>query len=433
MRIFSYGLLGMPIAIVGLPLTIFLAPLYAQSHGMALGTISVLLLLARLADVVVDPSVGALSDRLQTPIGRRRPFIILGSALTILGVWHVFAPPAVPGLHVSAAHLLLWLLVLYTGWSMVSIPYQAWGGGLSTDYHQRSVITGAREFCTMGGIVIASLVPTLAPDPVLNHLDRPMRLLAIITSVALPAAALLLMLRVREPAAPPARAQRGAWRILWRNGPFRMLLLATLLGGIGSAVNGALVVFFLQQMMLGNHPELLLFYLLSALAAIPFWVWFARRMGKHRALCLAGLWGCAWFASVPFLPAGNYALVALVNSMAGSALGASPVLGASMAADVIDLDMLRSRQDRSALFFSLWAMATKLTQALGILALPLVQALGFSATGPTTPQGRVALLTGYVGVPILFWLAGIAMLWNFPIDRPRQMRLARLRAARVAA
>jgi len=39
--------------------------------------------------------------------------------------------------------------------------------------------------------------------------------------------------------------------------------------------------------------------------------------------------------------------------------------------------MVRLRQDRSALFFSLWAMGTKATQAVGILALPLVALLGF--------------------------------------------------------
>jgi len=88
-------------------------------------------------------------------------------------------------------------------------------------------------------------------------------------------------------------------------------------------------------------------------------------------LCYGSLWGCAWFAIVPFIPPGSYQLVALVNIMSGCAIGAAPVLGASMAADVIDFDALRVRQDRSALFFSLWAMGAKAAQALGIgLILP---------------------------------------------------------------
>ncbi len=421
----AYGLLGLPLAVVGLPLTIYVPPLYAQSRAMGLGTISLVLLLARLADVVIDPAVGALSDRFNTKLGRRRPWIAVGALLTVLGVRHVFAPPAEAG----ALYLLGWVSVLYLGWSMATIPYLAWGGGISTDYNKRSIITGAREFCTMLGVVTAAIVPAFYP----GSLEQPMRVLAGLITWLLPAAALLLMVSVREPVLPPARPAGRAWRLLWRNGPFRLLMFATLLGGVGTAVNGALVIFYLQQMNLGDHKELLLLYLVSALAGIPLWVWLATRVGKHRALCYATLWGCGWFALVPFIPPGSYGPVALVNVMAGCAIGASPVLGASMAADVIDWDALRSRQDRSALFFSLWSMATKLTQALGILALPLVALLGFHVQGPNTAQARLALTAGYVGVPIVLWISAISLLWNFPIDRRRQARIGAWRERRALA
>jgi GPH family glycoside/pentoside/hexuronide:cation symporter len=418
----AYAALALPLAVVGLPLTIYVPALYAQSRGVALGTISLVLLLARLADVVVDPAVGALSDRFGTPIGRRRPWIAVGIVLTVVGVRHVFDPPA----QVGGLYLLGWIGVLYLGWSLVTIPYLAWGGGLSGDYNRRSLISGVREFAAMLGIVLAAVAPALSP----GSLELPMRTLSHLVTWLLPAASLLLMVVVREPALPPAREAAGAWRALWRNGPFRLLMMATLLGGIGSAVNGALVIFYLQQMNLGDHKELLLLYLVSALAGIPLWVWLAARVGKHRALCYGSLWGCGWFALVPLIPPGAYWPVALVNVMAGCAIGASPVLGASMAADVIDWDALRTRRDRSALFFSLWSMATKATQALGILALPLVALLGFQVQGPVTAQARWALTIGYVAVPIGFWLGAIALLWNFPIDRRRQARIAVWRRSR---
>ncbi len=421
-NIWAYALLALPLAVVGLPLTIYVPPLYAQSRGVTLGTIGAVLLLARLADVVVDPAIGALSDRITTPIGRRRPWIIAGTLLTVMGVRQVFVPPAGAG----EAYLLGWIVLLYLGWSMITIPYLAWGGALSSDYHRRSVITGARELCGMIGIVLAAIAPASSP----GSLEKPMQFLANLITLLLPATALLLLTTVAEPAAAANPPAGSAWRMLWRNGPFKLLMGATILGGIGSAVNAALVIFFLQQMQLGDHKELLLFYLVSALAGIPLWVWLAGRVGKHRALCYGSLWGCAWFAVVPFIPVGSYHLVALVNIMSGCAIGASPVLGASMAADVIDLDTVRRRQERSALFFSLWAMGTKLTQALGILALPLVALLGFDPNGPVTPGAHLALTVGYVGVPIFFWLCALTLIWNFPIDRARQARIARWRGMR---
>ncbi len=419
----AYALLGLPLAVVGLPLAIYLPPLYAQERGMAAATVGAVLLLARLADVFIDPAIGALSDRINTPIGRRRPWIALGALLMALGVHFVFAPPA----HPSGLYLLGWVGVLYFGWSMVTIPYLAWGGGLSTSYHVRSVITGAREICGMLGIIVASVLPALHP----GTLAAPMRGLATLIAILLPACALLLMVAVPEPALPPSRPATGAWRLLWRNRPFRLLMGASLLGGIGTAVNGTLVIFYLQQMNLGDHKELLLVYLLSAMLGIPLWVWLAARVGKHRALCYASFWGCGWFALVPFIPPGAYWPIFVVNAMAGCAIGASPVLGASMAADVIDWDALRARQDRSALFFSLWSMAVKLTSALGILALPVVVALGFHPQGPNTAEARFALTAVYCLVPIGFWLAAVSLVWNFPIDRRRQARIEQWRRKSV--
>jgi len=47
-----------------------------------------------------------------------------------------------------------------------------------------------------------------------------------------------------------------------------------------------------------------------------------------------------------------------------------------------------------------------------------------------TPQAHTALAVGYVGVPILFWLSALTLIWNFPIDRARQARIARWRSIR---
>ena len=64
--------------------------------------------------------------------------------------------------------------------------------------------------------------------------------------------------------------------------------------------------------------------------------------------------------------------------MKGSSIGALAFLPASMAADVIDVDMLESGEQRSGLFFSLWGMVNKGAVALGVLvATSAVAAFGF--------------------------------------------------------
>ena len=74
-----YGMTGLPLALVGYPIAIWLPAFYAGEINISLAAVATMLLVAKLTDVVTDPLVGAVSDRLRTPIGRRRPVILLGS------------------------------------------------------------------------------------------------------------------------------------------------------------------------------------------------------------------------------------------------------------------------------------------------------------------------------------------------------------------
>lgn len=70
--ILAYGSLSLPIGTIGLPIAIYLAPLYAGQLDLSLQMIGVAFLFARLSDFITDPLVGVLSDRWRPAIGRRR-------------------------------------------------------------------------------------------------------------------------------------------------------------------------------------------------------------------------------------------------------------------------------------------------------------------------------------------------------------------------
>jgi GPH family glycoside/pentoside/hexuronide:cation symporter len=60
----AYGLLGLPLAFVALPLYVLLPNHYAREFGMPLATLGAVLLAARLFDAITDPLLGRLSDHL---------------------------------------------------------------------------------------------------------------------------------------------------------------------------------------------------------------------------------------------------------------------------------------------------------------------------------------------------------------------------------
>ena len=58
--------------------------------------IAAIIVVARLSDGVTDPLIGVLSDKLRTRIGRRKPWIILGTPLLMLSIYMLFPAAAGP-------------------------------------------------------------------------------------------------------------------------------------------------------------------------------------------------------------------------------------------------------------------------------------------------------------------------------------------------
>ncbi|MEK9661169.1 MAG: MFS transporter, partial [Alphaproteobacteria bacterium] len=78
MRLVAYGALGLPLALLALPLYLVLPAYYADGLGLGLAAVGGALLAARLWDVVTDPLVGMLSDRRFGAFGRRKPWLAAG-------------------------------------------------------------------------------------------------------------------------------------------------------------------------------------------------------------------------------------------------------------------------------------------------------------------------------------------------------------------
>ena len=140
----AYGLLGLPLAFVALPLYVLLPNHYARAYGMPLATLGAVLLAARLFDAATDPLLGRLSDRL---FGRSTRTVLgagAGSAVVLaLGMWALFFPP-VQGQQALAWWALLCLLATYLAYRQLSIAHQSWGARLGGDEALRSRIVAWR-------------------------------------------------------------------------------------------------------------------------------------------------------------------------------------------------------------------------------------------------------------------------------------------------
>jgi len=269
-----YGSVGLPLALVGYPIAIWLPAFYSGEIGVSLAAVATMLLVAKLSDVVTDPLVGTLSDRMRTPIGRRRPFILLGAPVLCLSIWFLFVPVEGAG----ATYLLVCIAGMYVGTTLLGLPYGAWGAELSPDYHQRARVTAWREQFTLIGLLVAAFIPFLIEQYGDGSTAAIMRGMAIAICVATPISVAGLCLFVKETPAEERAGQpqmsflQGVKRV-WANGPMRMIIALILIVTMAEAFRNALSLFFMKAVIQAEGVGTLYFiYFVAGLAAVPFWL-----------------------------------------------------------------------------------------------------------------------------------------------------------------
>ena len=427
----AYGSLAFPLAAGFIALQVVVPTYYAQALGISLTAVGAILLGARLWDMITDPVIGFLSDKTPPRFGRRRAWVVVSAPLVALSVWMLFNP----AVGISNGYLLLWAMAIYVAGTMAIVPMTAWGAELSTNYHQRSRVAGARVVFGLLGTMCALLLvdnrndETLASS--LNHI-------ALLVTAALLVTVPLAAAKVPDSGATATAGNdvRGAWSLLRSPSPFRRLLLAFLLNGVANAIPATLFLMFvthvLQQPELAG-PALFLYFLCSAVS-VPFWVWAAGKIGKHQAWSIAVTLACLFFAGVPFLGVGDSGWYIAIVVATGLLIGADLALPSAINGDLIEWDAHENGKHRPGLFFALWGSASKLAFALAVgMIFPLLDLMGFDASGSNSPEDVRTLAILY-GVPsILFKLAAVALMFNFPIDEQEHQRIRSVLSAQTAA
>ena len=237
---------------------------------------------------------------------------------------------------------------------------------------------------------------------------------------------------VREPPIRGSRTPHVTWlrglRIVWRNGPFRRLVICLTFFATGISMTAAMSFFFVRRVMeepFDTYAIFVLAYYVSSTVAIPAWFAISKRIGKHRTVVLGIAWLSLWSSFIPLLGPDDFAVFFVVMLLKGSAIGALVFLPTSMVADIVDLDTLRTRQQRTGLYFSLWGMVNKGGAALGIFFATTGAAyMGFDpASEANTATAKMAVAFLYSIIPAAISCMALPLLWRYPLTRERQQRM----------
>ena len=409
-----YGLMALPLAFVALPLYVFLPNYYARNFGLPLASLGVLLLLARVADALIDPLLGRWIDRLfaQSPRQVLR-FSAVAALLLGAGFIALFFPPVR-----ARGDLLLWaagaLLVCYLGYSALTLVQQSWGALLGGDAPLRSRIVAWREGLGLAGVILASMAPLAFGLPVTAAILCLPLGLAWLAWTAAPAPVLAPAFEVTDTAANGKAGTGTGLRVLapLRYKPFRALLAVFLANGIASALPATLILFFVQdrlQLPASMEPWFLASYFLAAaLAMAPVSRLVARWGLPSLWLASMGL-SVAVFAWAAQLGSGDSLPFIAICLLSGLCMAADLTVPGAMLAGLINSQSEPGRD--SGIYWGWWNMAAKLNLALAAgLALPLLSYAGYEP-GSRSEEAMRSLTWAYCVLPCMLKLVATALLY----------------------
>ena len=123
---------------------IYQTKFYTDVFGLEGAIAGSVMLIARIVDAFVDPTVGILSDKTQTRWGKYRPWI-LWTALPFM-VFYVLAfyNPGIEDKSLVAVYATISYTLLMTLYSFNNTPYASLGGVMTSDIKERNSITSIR-------------------------------------------------------------------------------------------------------------------------------------------------------------------------------------------------------------------------------------------------------------------------------------------------
>lgn len=424
-RLLGYGIgsvgTGVFSAVPGLLLLYYLTDMLGVPAALAGGV----LVAPKIWDVLLNPLVGAASDREAVRTGRRTRLLLAGSLTLPVAFALMFSVPGdVPG----AAWAGTAFLLAATAFAAFQVPYVALPAEMAASRGERTRIMSWRVVCLTAGILVAGGLAPAVVD-LAGGGRAGYTVMGVVIGAIMAAALVAATLATRWVRSRPGPRQLGpvaAVRLARGNLPFFALLAAFVTQALGVAVMLAGAPYIASYLLGGYGLTSVMFVCLvgPSLLAVPGWARLARAYGHVRCYLAATLgFGLVALALIPAIAARSLPATLVLTALAGVCYAALQLLPLSLLPDTVHADTARTGHAQAGAFTGLWTAGETAGLALGPGLFALVLAgSGFAATPAAQPPAALTgMLLGFTALPAALMLLSLPLVgWYGRLARQKE-------------
>ena len=425
-----YGIGDLGNAVVNSAIQFFLMKFYTDGALVSPALAGNALLLGKIWDAVNDPLFGWITDRTESRFGKRRVFMIFGAiplAISIALLWYV---PTV-----DRFWTFLWIALTFilfdTLWTLTNVPYYALTSELTDDYDERSSLTTYRMVMAVPAYLVgAALTPAIVGLFAVQSTGW--AFIGILYGILAGAALLISAAGFRERTdivvAEPESSPVKSLSVALKNRPFVWLLLIYFILNISFAFIKILMAYYVeyQLLMKDEIPLVMGLMLVCVTISLPFWQWLSRKMDKGPAYAIGMAIGALAVLTTFFLPHTATPLIYLIAALAGFGFAANWIFPWAMVADVGDYDRAETGQQRSGMYYGVWGLATKISEALALAGVGwMLTGFGYVPNVAQSPQALLGIRLFFGLLPAIFVFLTLPLLFKYPITRENHAEVRR--------
>lgn len=392
-----------------------------------------ILMTGTISNAVFDPLAGMLSDRIVTPLGRRRAFLLFsalpyGITAMLLFTDFGFSRPF------KEIYYFIMIILFFWCFSAINVPYSSLSAEITSSYDERTSLLGWRAAASQLGSLAGAGLPLFLVSVFTEYLSRKTTAWAVMGALFGLLCIPLVLITWRFTRGYERYHERHLFdlRELYSAISSNRSLLFTIgmytFGLMAVTATGAVSIYYMTYYLKIGSTKM------SAYLAIMFggnavWIPFiemvSRKLSKRHAYLVFGtMWALSQMLIFLFVKPGHDVLFVALLIIGSSGLVAVFMIGWAMIPDCVDVDEYRTGRRREGLFYGIMFFIQKLICALVLFLIGLL----FSYTGYIANSAQsddmIAVIKLIIGPGIASLIfASLLFCYIIPLTRKRHLLL----------